>query len=436
MKRFSLFSIAGAGLVFFLMTGNGTASSVEQEIELFSKGYQYLFSYKPDKAADTFRIFMKEFPQSSVRDASMFWLGKTLIGLKSYNEAEMMFQTLQKEFPESPYIGFIEIELEEIAKGRSAGNVGETKKEVEFQKDIRTEETSHAINNEESDSKLTQLLADKEKSEALLEEERIKTAELLGLLTNVKEQQNSSLFSPGRTYRSHLEPDAVVRIGNREYPLAQIIDYHVSASLVFQRFGIKDVVWRTGNSLDDFVTEELLFLEAKKTLVPTDITRLNEMVKSRALSGAEKDYFEKFMIIARYIDTQYAEDPIEKWIELLTVDYRPGDVDSKTVLATDIQKAAREGKSFEEIGKIHPERVKFSRLSIQDFSAKYKEKSQIIQKLNFLNEETVVIWSEKGYMLIKPISSRAHFNPFEAMTAQRKEKLKAFLKQWLNEHRK
>ncbi|MBI5846597.1 MAG: hypothetical protein HZB31_01345 [Nitrospirae bacterium] len=233
-----------------------------------------------------------------------------------------------------------------------------------------------------------------------------------------------------------LDPEAVVRIGNRAYRLTQIIEYHVTASAVFKRFGIMDIAWRTGNPLDDFIAEELLFMEAKKAQVTIDAKKLKEMAESQKLGAAEADYLDKVMTIARYIDMQYADDPTEKWIELISVDYKPGDAAAKTVLATDLQKAAREGTSFEEIGRMHPDAVKFSRLSLGDFSTKYREKSQIIQKLNFLNEETVVIWSEKGFMLIKPISVRVHFSPFEELSTQKKERLKAFLRQWFSEHRK
>jgi len=72
----------------------------------------------------------------------------------------------------------------------------------------------------------------------------------------------------------------------------------------------------------------------------------------------------------------------------------------------------------------------------QGIRTKYKEKSQIIQKLNFLNEETVVMWSELGYMLIKPVSTRIPFDPFKELTAEKKERFTAFLKQWFSEHRK
>ncbi|MBI5846596.1 MAG: tetratricopeptide repeat protein [Nitrospirae bacterium] len=104
MKRFSLLIIVLTGFVFILRPAKGMASAPELEIKLFNKGYEYLFSYKPEQAAETFRIFLKEFPESSIRDAAMFWLGKTLISTKHYSEAELTFRTIQKEFPDSPFM--------------------------------------------------------------------------------------------------------------------------------------------------------------------------------------------------------------------------------------------------------------------------------------------------------------------------------------------
>ena len=108
-------------LVLFLSHAPGSAD--DRETEMFNAGYEYLFSFKPEKAAETFRAFLKEFPESSARDAAMFWLGKTLVSLKSYAEAEQTFRTIKQEFPESPFVSFIDNALEEIAKQRSSGPV-------------------------------------------------------------------------------------------------------------------------------------------------------------------------------------------------------------------------------------------------------------------------------------------------------------------------
>ncbi len=674
LKRFSLFIFVIASLVCILRPGHGIATASERETELFNKGYEYLFSYKPDKAAETFRIFLKEFPESSARDAAMFWLGKTLTSMKLYNEAELTFQTMQKEFPDSPFIVFLDIELEEIAKVRSTESVTAAKAASEPQKNIVSKEAKDDKKSREIDRNLTQILTDKEKTESLLEEERkanreqmlriadlesrdfllkkqnaeleaqvrvladiekslkesrdekkrliaqiallsaekslsgidsantsdplapqqkavvesgeplrfrlaqlellseeqgkeltkareeqeklrklaqeekkfaaelradltrskdrekadkapsseknpenltgevnvfngqvselqaenmslsnrlremelqaeqrirdmrimnayltkmmfqmkespqqkpdtkaieeserLKTtleeekktaAEFRSQLAGIKEQQARPQTVQNRPSSPQLAPDAVVRIRNRDYSLTQIIDYQTTAALLFRILGAKDPVWRVGDPLNDFIAEELLLQEAARAGIKIDPKKQKEMTESYKLSPAEADYLKKFMTIARYIDSQYVDAPSPHWVEVLSGDYKPGDAASKTVMATDIQKAARDGNSFEEIGKLYPDAVRFLRLTPKEFSTKYKEKIQIIEKLNFLKEETVVIWSDKGYMLIKPVSGRIAFNPFEELATEKKEKLKAFLKQWLAEHRK
>ncbi|MBI5075393.1 MAG: tetratricopeptide repeat protein [Nitrospirae bacterium] len=674
MKRFPLFFMLIAGLAILSCPVTAIASASEQETELFNKGYEYLFSYKPDKAAETFRMFLKEYPESSARDAAMFWLGKTLISMKSYSEAEQTFQTIQKEFPDSPFLVFIGIEMEEIVRLRSAALNKDNREASLQQKDGNPKEVKDGKRSGEADRKLTQLQTDKEKAEALLEEERrvnrermlritdlesgeallkkqntdleVQVLRLADLEKNLKEarserdrlnrqiarlsaeksssekdtvittmpqpqeqkaaveggeplrfrlaqlellseeqgkelararkeqerlerlvmeekklvselktdlarskerEKGDNTASSGRdaeklvaevnTFKGQvsglqaenknlgnrieemelqaeqrirdmrilnaylsrlmfqkkdapkpqtdpkageerdrlkstleeekkrsadlsnqlaklkerpahaetvqerpsslqLASDALVRIGSRDYPLAQIIDYQITASLMLKSIGARDIAWRTGNPLNDFISEELLLMEARKINLSSDTKKQKEMIEKYRLGTAEAAYLEKVMTIARYLDTQYTDSSPDKWLELISVDYKPGDAASKTVLATDIQKAARGGTSFEEIAKMYPEGVRFIRLSIKEFSTKYKDKSQIIQKLNFLNEETVVMWSELGYMLIKPVSTRTPFNPFEELASEKKERLTAFLKQWFSEHTK
>jgi len=693
MRRLSLLVIIVSSLVFNLSPGNALASASERETELFNKGYEYLFSYKPDKAAETFRTFLKEFPDSSARDAAMFWLGKTLISMKLYNEAELTFQTIQMEFPDSPFIVFIEIEMKEIARVRSVENTGDVGKTADMQKDTSPKLSKDNKKTAEPDKKITSPAAGNEQTEALLTEERrtnqerqlriadldsreallgkqkeefetqmtrlsalekslkeatdekdrlnlqlaqLKTeksrqgkesvqgdqetgqgkvsdsgtgeamrlrlsqlevlaedqgkelsrtreeqerlskqiaeekkfsAELKADLTRSKEreQEFKTLLArtderkkpaeektDGRTpsakeieklttelshYRSQVsdlqnekkqlsdrisdmelqaaqrlndmkilnsylsqlmfrkketsqqKPDTsaaeerdrlkkaldeeinttaglrkqlagleqrtgseriikdespvpqpaastALRIRNREYSLSQIIDYQSRALLTMKLLGIENPVWRVNNPIDDFLAEELLVEAAKKINVKIDEKKQKEMVERYKLRPAEASYLERAMIIGRYIDSQFADLPSQQWIELLSVEYKPGDAASKTVLATDLQKTAREGTSFKEIARKYPDGVKFSRLTPQEFSTRFKDKSQILQKLNFLNEETVVMWSERGYMLIKPVSGRAPFNPLEDLAPEKKKRLQTFLLQRIAELQK
>ncbi|MEW6001759.1 MAG: tetratricopeptide repeat protein, partial [Nitrospirota bacterium] len=91
-------------------------SYASRESDLFDQAYGYYLSYQPEKAVETFRTFLKEFPQSSAGDAAMFWLGMSLIQLRAFDEAKKVFLELKEQFPESLYIPYVDRELEMIER--------------------------------------------------------------------------------------------------------------------------------------------------------------------------------------------------------------------------------------------------------------------------------------------------------------------------------
>ncbi len=103
-----------------------------REFQLFDEAYKYYLSYQPEKAVEEFRIFLKEFPDSSAKDAVLFWLGKSLVQIKSVEEAKKIFSEIKQQFPESPFITYAKKEAEMInAKSdlykTESGRIGETK---------------------------------------------------------------------------------------------------------------------------------------------------------------------------------------------------------------------------------------------------------------------------------------------------------------------
>lgn len=102
-------------VAFLLLSAAGVQASY-QELDLFNEGYEHYLSYQPEKAIEEFNIFLKEFPHSSSKDAVMFWLGKSLIQLKYFEEARKVFSDIKQQFPESPFIKYAERELEVINK--------------------------------------------------------------------------------------------------------------------------------------------------------------------------------------------------------------------------------------------------------------------------------------------------------------------------------
>jgi len=94
-----------------------------KEIDVFKKGYEYYLSYQPDKAIDEFKSFLREYPQSTSKDAVMFWLGKSYLQLQATEEAKKVFSDLKKQFPESPYIAYVNKEWDKMGKADSSADV-------------------------------------------------------------------------------------------------------------------------------------------------------------------------------------------------------------------------------------------------------------------------------------------------------------------------
>ena len=101
-------------LVSVLFFSAVEAAALSKESQLFDKGYKYVIAHQPEKAVETFNLFLKEFPKSSSRDAAMYWLGKSLVQVKSFEEAKKVFSEIAKQFPESPFVPHIEKELQAL----------------------------------------------------------------------------------------------------------------------------------------------------------------------------------------------------------------------------------------------------------------------------------------------------------------------------------
>lgn len=151
-----------------------------REFELFDQGYEYYLSYQPEKAAETFKMSIKEFPDSFAKDAVMFWLGKSLVQLKSFEEAKKVFSEIKQQFPESPFIQYVDKELEK--KSRDEAEANKIKVDVSDAAKINdnlevklsaAEERAQLIGID-----LSKAIEERDKLRLLLEEEKKKTEEM------------------------------------------------------------------------------------------------------------------------------------------------------------------------------------------------------------------------------------------------------------------
>jgi uncharacterized phage infection (PIP) family protein YhgE len=167
-------------LIFALSFSAIEAEAANKESELFDKGYEYSISDQPEKAVETFNLFLKEFPESSSRDAAMYWLGKSLIQVKLYGEAKKVFSEIIKQFPESPFAPHSEKELHALdTQYTFSPNAGVrsladsvVKAINELQLKLTETEQKAAV----SETALSQSIAERERLQALLEDEKQKLA--------------------------------------------------------------------------------------------------------------------------------------------------------------------------------------------------------------------------------------------------------------------
>ncbi len=96
--------------VCLLLFSTLSAAAV-QEDELFEKAYENYLSYHPEKALEYFNIFIENFPDSSAKDAVLFWKAKSLMQLNRTDEALKVLNELKRALPGSPFVPFIEKEL-------------------------------------------------------------------------------------------------------------------------------------------------------------------------------------------------------------------------------------------------------------------------------------------------------------------------------------
>lgn len=105
-------SMAVASAIFLsIILSIGAANASYEELDSFDEGYEYYLSYQPEKAIESFHMFLGEFPESSARDAVLFWLGRSFSMLKRYDDAKLAFLSIRQAMPDSPFLTYANTEL-------------------------------------------------------------------------------------------------------------------------------------------------------------------------------------------------------------------------------------------------------------------------------------------------------------------------------------
>lgn len=428
-------------VVVMIPVSSGYAS--QREIDLFDKAYESYLSYQPEKAVEAFKELLREFPESSARDVTMFWLGKSLIGTRSFDAARRVFSELKEQFPESPLIAHVERERELIEEAERQGTrERSTVKASESKEERDNVKVESGIRNLERD--LSTAMEEKKRLEGLMEEERRKAvaiseklaeiekreAELKTLLAGFEERQKRSSREVDRYQQQPKDLEVAVTIGDRRYSGQDVINFMASSSLVISRLGVRDVPWRSGNILEDFIDERVLADEARRANVSPDVTMRNEIIRRFNFTVEEADYLDTYLTIAELLDRKVKSMPEERVVQSLTVSYTEADKHEKVALAAELQGEAKAGRSFEEISRLFRGKAKFSVMRFQELQGWVKDRIELLR-----DGEISVVWTKDGYMILKPVLKRPSLGLLEEDQGRRNE-IRAHVREWTEELRK
>ena len=376
--------LTAAVLLSLVLLTSEYVSAASRDVELFDRGYGNYLSYQPEKAVEAFRTFLKDFPDSSARDAVMFWLGKSLMQLKSYKEAGNVLSDLRKQFPESPFAAYALQEIEAIKKA----------------------ESEQALNKPHAEASSSSAAGvGKDKMNDQIQDEKIKAEELRKKIKELEEEKKKTETLQGK----------IQELQWRETHL-------FNSSYVLNKLGIREVLWRSGNSQADLINEKMLYEEAKKLNITPDMNEHKGMVEKYKFDGDQADFLYRYMTIFAFINAKLTDLPTEDVIEQLMVQYDEENKYTKIVLASELQTQAKSGMSFEEIYNLYPDLVTFEIVKFEDLGKNIQEKVRQIPVGGI-----GVIWSEEGYRILKPTSRKLSLKPFQELQPAAKEKIKGYI---------
>jgi cell division septation protein DedD len=220
-------------------------------------------------------------------------------------------------------------------------------------------------------------------------------------------------------------PPSIVEIKELKYTTRDMPAYLAASRSLCGKLHIKEVLWRTGNDSEDFLSEQALYSEAKNLHITVDKHKLTEMIENYQLNDREADYLQRYLAISGLIERKIKDMPEEKVVESITVRYGDRDRYTKIVLGSDLQNLARKGTPFDEIYRLHPDIMRFAVTDFSELDKRIKEKVQSLR-----NNEIAVTWSEDGYMILKPVFKGPLFTPFGDMSPGLRDRIRKYVLAW------
>lgn len=198
--------------------------------------------------------------------------------------------------------------------------------------------------------------------------------------------------------------------------------------MMFTRLGIQAVPWRTGNNQEEKETERLLYEKAKSLKITGETKQLQDLINQHKLDVKQQGSLKRLLAVSEYIDQRLKGLPAEEMIESLIVTYEEANRYTKIVLARELQENAKEGMSFEDIYKLYPDMMRYQIVPSQQMDIRIRDKIRALPV-----GEVGVLWSEEGYMILKPVLTKLSYDPFRDISPEMQGRIRTLMNEWLQE---
>jgi hypothetical protein len=197
---------------------------------------------------------------------------------------------------------------------------------------------------------------------------------------------------------------------------------------VLHQLGIQEIPWRSGNSKENEETEKVLYEKARSLNITGDEKTLKDLAAKHGFNAKQKEYLKRYLAVSEYINRRLKSMPEEEVIESLVVTYEEANRYTKIVLSTELQENARQGEPFEEIYKLYPDMMVYKIVPARQLEKQIRDKIS-----SLAHGEVGVIWSEDGYMILKPSLKKLSYEPFNNVTRETEERIKTLVNEWVQE---
>ena len=252
----------------------------------------------------------------------------------------------------------------------------------------------------------------------------------------------------------------VLKIGENQFSLRQILDDHRESSAVMRKIHAHIIIWRHDSPYDDFIIEHVLLKKAGEIGTKEDKALYNSLLKQYSLSGHEKDYLVRYLIIDTFIKKKLTEiiaderhmkkyyelnkdrymvNTENKQVMMLSLKYSPQEELEKSLLAVDFQHQISSGKSLETVYKYNSNVLSFDTVNVSELADFVKERVDGLKDGEISN----IISYDNRFMILQMQGMKKEFRSYEDVYKEFREKSfddpttqAYFLQEWFNELRK